>query len=234
MTSTIMPAHGFRLFYIDDSGSPNDGYIVYSWIEVTPGCWALGLRHWLDLRKQLYAAYQIPPAAEIHTTKLIGGRKMPSTAGSFNASKGQRRALVREALESIGQNANVRLGSVYRVTASRGSSYNAERADLYDQLVKHLDGRLTAADEYATIFMDGDGSDPTYFRAHRALKLSTRRIVEDPLFQHSHVSQWVQMADLVAWTTYQAVQQHPGKRFAWSWYDDYLRGSDVNGQPMEL
>lgn len=234
MNAQIVPSEGFRLFYIDDSGSPNDGYIVYSWIEVTPACWPAGLRHWLDLRKQLYTTYQVPPATEIHTTKLIGGRAMPAIGGSLNTSKALRRDFVRDALAGIGHNSDVRIGGVYRVTPARGKAYTAERAAVYQLLVEHLDTRLAAANEFAMIFMDGDGSDPTYFREHRALKLASRRILEDPLFQHSHVSQWVQMADLVAWTTYQALEQHPSKKFAWPWYDDYLRGSDVNGGPVPL
>lgn len=234
MNAQIVPSEGFRLFYIDDSGSPNDGYVIYSWIEVTPSRWPAGLRHWLDLRKRLYAKYQVPPATEIHTTKLIGGRDMPAIGGSLNTSKAERRDFVRDALEGIGQNTDVRIGSVYRVTTARGRAYNAERAAVYQLLIKHLDDRLNDANEFAMIFMDGDGSDPTYFREHRDLKLATRRILEDPLFQHSHVSQWVQMADLAAWTTYQALERHAGKPYAWSWYDDYLRGSDVNGGPVQL
>jgi hypothetical protein len=234
MTARIVPSEGFRLFYVDDSGSPNDGYIVYSWIEVTPACWPAGLRHWLDLRKRLYAEYQVPPATEIHTTRLIGGRDMPAIGGSLNTSKALRRDFVRDALEGIGENSDVRIGGVYRVSAARGKAYTAERAAVYRLLIEHLDQRLKAANEFAMIFMDGDGSDPTYFREHRGLKLASRRVLEDPLFQHSHVSQWVQMADLVAWTTYQALERHPGKPFAWSWYDDYLRASDVNGGPVHL
>lgn len=59
-------------------------------------------------------------------------------------------------------------------------------------------------------------------------------MIEDPLFQGSHQSQPVQMADLVAWTAYQFLLQHPGKQYAWPWYDEFLRKSDVNGGPLEL
>lgn len=232
MTTSHPTSDGFRFFYVDDSGSPNDGYILYSWIEVTPGCWQAGLRHWLDLRKSLYATYSVPPSTELHATKLIGGRDNPAIAGNLNDSKALRRDLVEEALEAIGQNSYIKIGSVYRLTTARGRAYYDERADVYGELVEHLDRRLTAADEYATIFMDGDGSDQSYFQRHRDLPLATRRILEDPLFQLSHVSQWVQMADLVAWTTYQSLNQHPGKPFAWSWYDDYLQRADINGSPL--
>ncbi|GAB2619232.1 DUF3800 domain-containing protein [Pseudactinotalea suaedae] len=234
MSAAHPASDGFRLFYVDDSGSPNDGYIVYSWIEVTPGCWQAGLRQWLDLRKRLYANYSVPPSTELHATRLIGGRDAPAIAGNLNNSKALRRSLVQDALGAIGQNDQIALGTVCRHTSSRGRDYYDERGTVYGELTDHLNGRLTAADEYGVIFMDGDGSDQSYFQRHRDLPLATRRILEDPLFQLSHVSQWVQMADLVAWTTYQALNRHPGKPFAWTWYDDYLRQSDINGAPLRL
>jgi hypothetical protein len=104
----------------------------------------------------------------------------------------------------------------------------------YDELISHLHDRLIATRDYASIFMDGNGSDPTYLRAHRNLPLAGRRVLEDPLFQLSHVSQWVQMADLVAWTTYQSILQHPGKALPAGWYDKHLRFRDVNGGPIAL
>jgi hypothetical protein len=42
-----------RLFYVDDSGAPNTGWVVYSWIECAVADWRHGLRWWLDLRKRL-------------------------------------------------------------------------------------------------------------------------------------------------------------------------------------
>lgn len=69
---------------------------------------------------------------------------------------------------------------------------------------------------------------------HRGLKLAHRRIIEDPLFQGAHSSQWVQMADIAAWTTYQSLLRHRGKEFAWHWYDRFLKDSDVNGQPVRI
>lgn len=84
------------------------------------------------------------------------------------------------------------------------------------------------------MFVDGDGSDPRYFTAHRELKLAGRHIIEDPLFQYSHRSQWVQMADMVAYAAYQHLARYRGKEFAWSWYERHLMPHDVNGGPLEL
>jgi hypothetical protein len=216
--TTNAPEPGHRSFYVDDSGAHDTGFIVYSWLEVTPGCWASGLRHWLNLRKDLYAQYQVGADEELHATVIYGGRKMPSTS----------------AIEEIGKNKDVRLGTVYRLTTATGKDYAAERANVYEALLAHLDQRLLASGEYGSVHMDGDGSDPTYLRAHRNLKLDTRRILEDPYFQSSNVSQWVQMADLVAWTTYQSILKFPGKEIPAGWYDKHLRARDINGGPMAV
>jgi hypothetical protein len=84
------------------------------------------------------------------------------------------------------------------------------------------------------IFMDGDGSAHGYYAAHRGLKLADRHIIEDPLFQVSHRSQWVQMADLAAWSAYHGLLRTPRRRFAWEWYGTYLGARDVNGGPISL
>ncbi|MEU4675105.1 DUF3800 domain-containing protein [Amycolatopsis sp. NPDC023774] len=126
------------------------------------------------------------------------------------------------------------MGAVYRHTAERRKKYAIERDATYGGLVDHLDTRLTGAGEHGFIVMDGNGTGDAYYAAHRGLKLNARNLIEDPFFVAAHRSAWVQMADLVAWTTYQGLQQHQGKRFAWGWYDEYLRGCDVNGGPLEV
>jgi hypothetical protein len=95
-------------------------------------------------------------------------------------------------------------------------------------MVNHLDDRLRAAGDFGLIFMDGDGSDSSYYRPHRSLELNARRVIEDPLFHDSRRSQWVQMADLVAYATYIHLFRPPSKEFAWHWYEQHLRACDVN------
>jgi len=224
----------FRMLYVDDSGAPNTGYVVYSWIEMTPEAWNACLSHWLGFRKALYARYQIPVATELHTTKFMGNRARPSTNAKVNSSQPEMRKVLRMGLEAIGSCAGLQLGTVWTRTRKSGSAYHQARGDLYSDLVANLEVRLAAAGEYGQVFMDGDGSDPSYRRAHRALKLGNRRIIEDPLFQGAHLSQLVQMADMTAWTAYQSLLKHPGKKFCHDWYARYLGGSDINGGPLKL
>ena len=223
-----------RLFYADDSGAEDTGIVVFSWIECGIGDWRVGLRGWLDLRKDLYARHGIPPAYELHATKFVRGVGNPSTNAGWNRRKQNRSQVMREALTSIGGSSELGIGTAYRRTAARGVAYQAQREQVYDALVAHLDARLSAAGEYGMIFMDGDGTATGYYDAHRALKLAHRNIIEDPLFVPADRSAWVQMADMVAWTAYQSLLRHPGKRFAWRWYDWYLLARDVNGGPVAL
>lgn len=223
-----------RLFYVDDSGSPDNGWIVYSWIECSIADWRVGLRAWLELRRQLFADHRIPPSYELHAAHFVGGRGLPSTDAAWNGRKLNRAAVMRQALKVIGDTEVLGTGAVYRVTEARGRGYGQERGDVYETLVARLDDRCAHAGEHGMIFMDGDGSEHRYYAAHRRLKLADRHIIEDPLFQVSHRSQWVQMADLAAWTAYQGLLRAPNRQFAWDWYGDYLLRRDVHGGPVAI
>lgn len=221
-----------RLFYIDDSGSVSSGFVVYSWVECLIEDWRDNLRRWLDLRKDFYAQYRIPPSYELHMSKFLNGHGFPSADPSWNGSKKLRGEVVQEALRTIGACPNLGVGTVYRRSAATGKAYSIERDDVYDKLVRHLDARLAAHGEFGLLFMDGDGSVPGYHAAHRRLKLVHRHVIEDPLFQHSDRTLWVQMADLTAYVTYQSLLRAPQKQFGWDWYRTYLAGIDVNHGPL--
>lgn len=223
-----------RLFYVDDSGSVATGYVVYSWIECDVEEWRVGLKCWLELRRALYVRHRIPPAYELHASQFVNGRGRPSTDPEWNLSKQARWSVTEELLATIGGCPQLRVGTVYRKTAARGHDYHLERDALYVALIRHLDDRLTGDDELGLVFMDGDGTANGYYAAHRGLRLSRRRVIEDPLFQASHRSQWVQMADLVAYAGYHALLRHPAKSFMVDWYDRFLKGCDTNGGPLAL
>jgi hypothetical protein len=181
---TPIAALPVRLFYVDDSGSPDTGWIVYSWIECTIADWRLGLRAWLDLRKQMYADHKIPPSYELHAAHFVGGHGNPSTDPSWNLRKRNRATAMQQALAAIGAAEALRVGTVHR-TGDRGRAYGRQRGQVYEALVAHLDDRCARAGEYGMIFMEGDGSEHAYYAAHRGLKLADRHIIEDPLFQGS-------------------------------------------------
>lgn len=223
-----------RLFYVDDSGAEETGLAVFAWIECTAASWRDGLRDWLELRRALYADHQIPADYELHATKFVGGRGNPSLDPGWNRQKHLRSLVAELALRTIGASPHVRIGSAFRRTNARGFQHAQETAELYAALIRHLDARLSTAGELGFVIVDGDGRDASYFGPHRGLSLGSRHVIEDPFFQDSHRSQWVQMADLVAYTVYQHLLRHPGKGFTWHWYETYLRPNDVNSGPLAL
>jgi hypothetical protein len=223
-----------RLFYIDDSGSEQTNTAVYAWVELLVPSWREALRGWLDWRHELYRSVGIPADFELHATKFLGGRGRP-TGTSWDEVKSYRAPVMADALRTISALPGLCTGAVFRRTTSRGREYHASKADAYAALVRVLDARLTAAGEFGLIVMDGDGTDPSYRVAHRDLKLATRSVIEDPLFQGSHHSQWVQMADLVAYTAYMHLARIPTKQHTWDWYRDLVATAAVTGDtPQDL
>ncbi|NQX35943.1 DUF3800 domain-containing protein [Herbiconiux sp. VKM Ac-2851] len=93
---------------------------------------------------------------------------------------------------------------------------------------------LTALAEHEHLRMDGNGTDSSYTEAHRELELDTRHIIEDPTFYDSRRSQFVQMADLVAYSAFASLNRHEGNRFAWEWYAEHLASADPHGGPQEV
>jgi len=217
-----------RMIYVDDSGVEERGWIVYGWVEVTPEGWRRGLRAWLELRKALFQDYVIHVSTELHATKFLQGRSEITAAPPerFKDEDGniQWKDLGREVgercLKLLRDCPEIRVGAVHHHTALRGKDYNEEKHRVYAALVERFDQELRASDSYGFITMDGE--ELRYRDAHRALKLDTRHVIEDPAYHDSKMSQWTQMADLVAYTAYIEVNQHAGNEFGWTWFNDYL------------
>ncbi|MGM1064229.1 DUF3800 domain-containing protein [Saccharothrix sp. Mg75] len=215
-----------RLFYIDDSGARSSALVVYGWVELSVADWRPALRSWLDWRKHLNATSGVPASYELHATRFANGRGRP-TKTDWDHSKANRSRAMVDALRTIAAMPGVRTGAVCRDAA--GTRYADAKAAVYADLIRMIDDRLTATGRHGLVIMDGDGTDPSYRQAHRTLKLATRNLVEDPLFQGSHLSQWVQVADLVAYAAYQAVLRAPGKELMWDWYPELLGSTCTTG-----
>ncbi|MBK0870009.1 DUF3800 domain-containing protein [Saccharopolyspora sp. HNM0986] len=220
-----------RVFYVDDSGSEQHGINVFGWVELELGAWNQVLRGWLDWRQELYRSIGLATDYELHATKFLGGRGRP-TGTDWDTAKPNRSQVMRDALSTIDGLDGLAAGAVFLRTTP-GVKHPAAKADAYARLVRYLDARLTAAGELGLIMMDGDGSDHTYRGAHRELKLATRSVIEDPLFQHSHHSQWVQMADLVAYAAFMRVERMVGKPFAWEWFTLLADCSTSGVEPLD-
>ena len=118
----------------------------------------------------------MPPATELHATKFVNGRDRISTAGNDDSTEWKTlgRAVTVECLAVLRDCPDIKIGAVWRRTTATGRDYYDERAEVYNALVERWNAEHRAAGSYAFVSMDGNGSDPTYFDAHRALPLDTR------------------------------------------------------------
>lgn len=226
-----------RMLYIDDSGSAESGWIVYGWIECRLPRWPHALRALLEMRKAVYRAHGVPPAQELHATKFVNGRSQllgPREKRDTTEWKTLGRAVARQCLQALADCNDIMIGAVYRRTAAKGGDYHHERGEVYAHLLEELNVQHRAQGSFVFIGMDGDGSDPTYYAAHRTLPLESRHVIEDPMFHDSRRSQPMQMADLVAYTVFCHLNRHGGNEFAWGWYEQYLAASDSQGAPRPV
>lgn len=224
------------MIYVDDSGSDQTGIAVFGWVELDARSWNEVLRGWLDWRHEMYRSIGLPADYELHATKLAGGRGRP-TGTSWDNVKSHRTQLIDHALRTLAGLPGLTAGAAFQQRTA-GHRYHDVKVDTYARLVRHLDARLTADDDVGMLIMDGDGTDPTYRIAHRDLKLATRSLIEDPLFQHSHHSQWVQMADLVAYSAYMRLARIAAKPHTWNWWEllapNPNTGTGTGTEPLDL
>ncbi len=207
------------MFYADDSGNLEEGWIVYGWVELAVEHWDAVLTHWLTFRKRLVADYGIPTAEELHLTALVNGRGHVSTAPpSRFVRQGETlwkplgREVAVRCLEAVRECPHIEIGVCFRRSSLRNKNINRDREAVYSSLVALWDSQLHRSREYGIVGMDGDGSDPIYYNAHRALSLSTRRIIEDPMFHSSRRSQWTQIADIVGLVGFTPSEPARGQR----------------------
>lgn len=234
-----MPDSLDRLIYVDDSGHPQSGLVVYGWVEFAPHHWASVLRTWLDMRKRLWRESGIPVTQELHTTDYANGRGRISQRfpdrhrhGGVEYWKDFGREIATECLETLRSTEGLTIGSVYRRDAPEKLAQT--RHDTYAALVSRFERELSDSGSLAMVFMDGDGTDPTYRSTHRSLKLDQRRVIEDAIHLDSRDSQLEQMADLVAWSAYASIDRHAGNEFAWNWYANHLSERDPLRSPQQM
>lgn len=234
-----MPRHLDRMIYIDDSGRPQDGIVVYGWVEFDPDRWAHVLRTWLDLRKRLWVEGRIPVTEELHTTHYVNGRGRVSTHipdrhihNGVEYWKDFGREVAQLCLDTLRSTEGLRVGAVYRRAAPEVFAETKQLA--YVALIARFEKELSESNSLGLVFMDGDGRDTSYRATHRGLKLDDRSVIEDAIHLDSASSQLMQMADLVAWSAYVSVDRHESSVFAHEWYERYLSERDVRRTPSEI
>lgn len=234
-----MPGQLTRLIYVDDSGHQASGLCVYGWVHFHPDRWALVLRRWLDVRKMLQREYGIDVDSELHATDLVNGRgrisKHVPERYRHDGSifwKDFGRDVVRLLLTEIGSLEGLTVGSVFERFAPDPDQ--ATKTSLYRKLVQQWERELVGEEGLGLVFVDGNGTDHSYRTAHRSFELLDRRVVEDPVMIDSTQSQFVQIADLVAWRAYAAVERPSRLDFSWGWYERHLAARDPRRAPLDL
>ena len=190
-------------------------------LEVCPDDWGTVLQQWLRMRRQLRDELAIPVRDELHAVDFLAGRGNPSLDQSWN-----RRPNLRLAAGLTVVNALARLPVQWRVVYGLGH----DRRNVYVAALRDLEADLIASGDHALVMIDGDGTDPVYLEAHRALPIDSRRVLEDPWYQPSHSNQWIMMADWVAYLAFQQVSE--SRPLLATWYSSFLAVRDVNGGPV--
>lgn len=213
------------LIYTDDSG---DGISsLYTAVLVPMERWSKVLRQWLLFRKWLYKKHGVPADYELHTYEWLKGQGEPvpgDPENLVNTSQGLRREIAEKALKQISvlRDHHVRLLTC--------ETPGAVKADAYVALIDALNAELDKEGAWGTVIVDGgkdNVQDPHVRAAHRALRLDSRRVIEDGWLQPARASQLVQMADLAVHCAYQAARKKQGRQFMWSWYSQYLHQMEL-------
>ncbi|MCY0933412.1 hypothetical protein [Streptomyces sp. H34-S4] len=199
---------------MDDSGIPQDGLALYSWIGVADEAAAAVEQRWLDFRAELQLEFGVPVDYELHAHLFIGGRGRP---GGLNPTKLARRRAAQKALDTITSLPGVSVGSVY---AWERYWPSVPRKSAFAGLLRTLDQRLADLGVNGHVIIDGDGTDPMYGDLH--FDLEPERIPAAPTALPAHESTWLQMADLVAYTACHEIARRPNRDFMWGWYSRHL------------
>ena len=235
-----MPRSLNRLIYMDDSGDPRTGLAVFGWIELAPWDWADVLGTWLAHRKRMDQKYSVPVSKELHMTQFVlgRGRIAKQIPDAFVSDDGQSEwkklgeQVAVEGLDTIRSCHGIRVGSVFR--RGEPDKLHTTKHGLYADWLAELESELKTNDESAIVFMDGDGTEKAFRRAHRDLPRQSRRVIEDPIFLDSKSSQLIQMADHVAWSANSFLMQVPKHSFAHGWYSELLAQRDPHREPREI
>lgn len=226
-----------HLFYVDDSGHPQSGRVVYGWVSMAPFMWREILGTWLDHRTTLWREFGIPVTQELHTVDHVNGRgrvsQQPPERYVHDGDtywKDLGRDVAVACLEVLSSMEGLSVGSVYATGAPADLALT--RAQLYQALLEDWETTLEARGSLGLVFVDGDGTDSSYRATHRRLPRRTRRIIEDPVMQDSRESQLIQIADLVAWSANAAAHPHPRNAFAHDWYARFLAPRDPRRHPQ--
>jgi hypothetical protein len=211
------------LVYVDDSGNEQVGWL-WSAIAHPTELWTEHLQRWLNFRSWLYRTHFVPASFELHAQVWLSANPAKNTdeqqlaritqpdgqlveiVRQGKASRRARFEVFEKALKTIGSLPDAQL-----FTTSTPDSSGPAKFELYEDLLCFLESFFSAEQAHGTLIVDGlhDGGGHLR-RAHRALLIRRRRVVEDASHRSSADSQLLQMVDLAAYAALQSIQRKPG------------------------
>jgi hypothetical protein len=214
-----------HLCYVDDSGDSRRGVLLTALI-IDASQWSDALDAWLGGRREIHRIFGVPKVRELHANELYKGRGRFCEAATANAAFGdvQRAAVGRIMLSRFSKEGSFTVLSIGTSDRSPSVAYTRLVAFLEDWAEDHETHLMVFYDGQDGMVLEGDATPSEaadvweqairaaapYRRAHRALELGSRRIIEDVIMQDSRYSQFIQAADLLAYGAYHKhVQTHP-------------------------
>ncbi|RLZ02548.1 hypothetical protein CWC38_10545 [Kocuria tytonicola] len=215
-----------HLVYVDDSGDSRHGTTLTALI-VPDDRWNEVMAAWLGGRRAIHHEFGIPTTRELHANELYKGR------GKYCETEGQERLFSTPRRAATGRIMLSALAAAEGALVVTIATPCRSSTESYNTLLRWLDGWAEENDTTVMVFYDGQqgygepcaplspaqaraewdtalrASTP-YRKAHRALDLHTRRVIEDVIMQDSRYNQLIQATDLIAYGAYQLhAQTHP-------------------------
>ncbi|WP_338695861.1 DUF3800 domain-containing protein [Streptomyces sp. Q6] len=214
-----------RLYFVDDGGDARTT-AVFASLGIDLPHIDTAMRHWLDFRAELAAdaRLEIPANSSLHSVKLAGtrGRHIHRSRSTDRATH-QRHSqeVILRGLRATATMAGARVRAVYRET----DNYGRDRPALYAALLSRLNAELAASGTHGVVILDGDGTEGSLRRAHRALPDAGRHIIGDPVFRPARNLDLLQAADMLAYSAYQSIAKQPSRAFMWHWFGTTFPGA---------
>ncbi|MFC4008599.1 DUF3800 domain-containing protein [Nonomuraea purpurea] len=206
-----------RTTYVDDSGNSRD-FMLFSGLDFDNRFLPEARAYWVHFREELAGEGILAAHVPLHAVDLIGGRgRHIHSYGEHGLSRTRHRQylrdVVRRGLQVVADMPGIRIRIAYR-NALLGKR---DRPELYLAMLTDMNRDLAERSEMARIIIDGNGTDPSFRRAHRRLPAANRSINGDPIFLPAKRCDLLQAADLVAYAAFQSLAAAPNRSFMWDW-----------------
>lgn len=211
-----------HILYMDDSGSvdnPDEQYFVLGGVAI----FERGLFHQIKLVDECVSQFRLgdPYEIEIHGTAMYHGR---DGVWRTVSKRPAREAMIQSALATLKGHASITLFAVIIDKAAVSPSDPValafeEMCNRFNLFLARMNDRRRDGDQRGLIVMDEMRFEKPLqtlarkFRVDGARWGHFRNLAEVPLFVDSKASRLVQLADLVAWSTFRKYQIQDGRFF---------------------